>query len=240
MTAGKNANRFRLSKSKVAAFEHCPRRLWLQLHRRDAAVFDPETLKRFAIGHRVGERARDAFRDGILVDEDFQAALVQTRELLLLSQPVPIFEATFQFKDVLIRADILEPDGAGAWRAIEVKASSRVRSYQLADLATQVWVMLGCGVPIASAYIRHVRGPLKWDCFDADAVQFQDEDVTRQLLPRLKSRAHVVDAARKAIRGDEIKREMGSHCERPFACEFAGHCRRCIELPLLSSLPLQR
>ncbi|MBX9640097.1 MAG: hypothetical protein K2X97_10305, partial [Mycobacteriaceae bacterium] len=47
----------RLSKSKIAAFEHCPRRLWLQIHRRDLAKFDEATLVRFQCGHYVGELA---------------------------------------------------------------------------------------------------------------------------------------------------------------------------------------
>lgn len=229
---------FRLSKSKIASFEHCPRRLWLQFHRRDAAHFDQDTLKRFQIGHIVGESARAAFRDGILVDDDIETALIQTQDLLARVPPVPIFEATFQFEDVLIRADILEPDGAGAWRAIEVKASSRVKSHQISDLATQVWVMLGCGVPISTAYIRHVHGPMRWDSFDPALVRFQDEDVTRQLVPRLQSRAQVVSEARQVVRGDEVRRETGRHCHRPFSCEFARYCQRCVDLPLLSSVRL--
>ena len=58
----------RLSKSKLAAFEHCPKRLWLQVHRRDTAKFDDATLARFQFGHDVGKKARFLVPDGVLVE----------------------------------------------------------------------------------------------------------------------------------------------------------------------------
>ena len=82
-------------------------------------------------------------------ESDIQAALDKTAELMKRGPIQPIFEATFQHEDVLVRVDILEPDQHGGWQAIEVKASTRVKAYQLADLATQIWVMQGCGVTVS-------------------------------------------------------------------------------------------
>ncbi len=56
---------------------------------------------------------------------------------------------------------------------------------------------------------------------------------TREVLNR-----SMLERKSGTIIGSEIKREMGRHCDRPFACELVRHCRRCIELPLLSSIPL--
>jgi hypothetical protein len=41
---------------------------------------------------------------------DIGAALAQTRQLIDAACAQPMFEATFQHQDVLVRADILEPD----------------------------------------------------------------------------------------------------------------------------------
>ena len=230
------SNRLRLSKSKIAAFEHCPRRLWLQIHRREAGSFSEETLARFRFGHDVGVRATFIIPNGIMVDAkpDIQAALDRTAALIARGPTQPIFEATFQHEDVLVRVDILDPDDQGGWRAIEVKASARVKAYQLADIATQVWVMRSCGVPVSRAVIRHLAPPFSWRRPDIAAVRFADADVTLPIGRYLKTRAAIAAEARRAIRGGEVHRAIGAHCTRPFACEFARHCREVRDLPLLA------
>lgn len=232
-----SASKYRLSKSKIAAFEHCPRRLWLQIHRREASRFDAQTLARFQFGHDVGRQARLAVPGGIMVDAepDIQAALDKTAELMKRGPIQPIFEATFQHEDVLVRVDILEPDQHGGWQAIEVKASTRVKAYQLADLATQIWVMQGCGVAVSQAIIRHLIGPTARNRSDMSSLRFQDANVTVPIRRHLLRRAATVLAARKAVRGVEIHRTIGIHCQRPFACEFEAHCTLAATLPLFAT-----
>ena len=66
----------RLSKSRLLAYRQCPRRLWLEIHRRDLLEVTAAQQARFDAGHAVGEIARrladpegvgllfDAQRDG--------------------------------------------------------------------------------------------------------------------------------------------------------------------------------
>ena len=61
-----------LSKSKIAAFEHCPKRLWLQVHRRELGHVDEKTQALFAAGHKVGELARAELPSGMLIDNDYR------------------------------------------------------------------------------------------------------------------------------------------------------------------------
>lgn len=221
------STKLRLSKSKIAAFEHCPKRLWLQVHRREERHFEEDTLRRFTFGHAVGERACEQIPDGILVEAvpDIQAAIDRTRELLSAQPPAPIFEATFQHEDVLVRVDILQPDGQGGWIAIEVKATSRVRDYHLSDLATQIWVMRGCGVRISSAIIRHVSGRINWTNLDASIVCFRDTDVSQMIEALVAGRQDIVEQARKNVRSQQPAISTGIHCIRPLACEFQHFCR---------------
>jgi CRISPR/Cas system-associated exonuclease Cas4 (RecB family) len=230
--------RYRLSKSKIAAFEHCPRRLWLQVHRRDQASFNADTLGRFQFGHDVGAKAVHLTPGGVMVDTglDMQAALARTAELLHKQPARPIFEATFQHQDVLVRVDILEPDGRDGWRAIEVKASTRVKAYQLADIATQVWVMRGCGLVVREAVIRHLKPPFSWHRPDILAVRFADTDVTLQIARYLRTRGAIAHRARSALEGPEVRRETGTHCERPFSCEFHRYCKRAETLPMFAAI----
>ena len=100
--------KLRLSKSKIAAFEHCPRRLWLQVHRPELAQFSENTLALFKCGHFVGDLARRRYSQGHLVAEGHHqvpAAIVHTHELLTAKVRLPIFEAAFERDGVIIRAD---------------------------------------------------------------------------------------------------------------------------------------
>lgn len=150
--------RFGLSKSKITMFEQCPKRLWLSVHRPALAEHDEGAEARFATGHEVGAIACALLPDGVMVEAepDLSAALATTQALLDGGRDRPIFEATLQHDGVLVRIDVLEPDGTDGWRMAEVKSSTKAKDYHLGDLATQLWVARNVGLPINSAAIRHI------------------------------------------------------------------------------------
>jgi hypothetical protein len=216
----------RLSKSKIAAFEHCPRRLWLQVYRHELARFDASTLRLFEAGHLVGELARLQFNEGTLVSEghrEVAAALTRTFQLVRAPNQMPIFEAAFQRSGVIIRADILEPDGWGGWRLIEVKNSASVKPYQLLDVATQAWALRGNPICVSSVIIRHLERPLR-NPADAVRIRFVNQDVTAEIKPIIARRTATVHRARAVLQAGEPDVKPGSHCIRPFRCEFRTHC----------------
>jgi CRISPR/Cas system-associated exonuclease Cas4 (RecB family) len=215
----------RLSKSKIAALEHCPRRLWLQVHRRELGQFDEGTLALFQCGHYVGELARHRYAQGYLVAEDhlqIPAAIARTQELLAATIRVPIFEAAFERDGVIIRADILEPDNWGGWRLIEVKNARDVRSYQVRDVATQAWVIQGNALCLSAAIVRHVERPLRATSRNP-TVRFVDADVTTEAQRLVKDRQAIVNQARSVLEGGEPGTKPSGHCARP-SCEFRQHC----------------
>lgn len=229
----RSGRRLGLSKSKMATFEHCPKRLWLQVHRPEEAVIDDATRAVFASGHEVGELACTLCHGGIMVeaDPDISAALHRTAELLASDHPLPMFEATFMHEDVVVRVDIMEPDLEGRWRVVEVKSTSSVKKYQLSDLATQIWVMRGCEVPIASAAIRHIdRNFLLLKAGDYRGL-FNDVEVSDLIEPIVESRSEAVAAARETLRKPEPQRDVGEHCNKPFSCEFQLYCHQGREEP---------
>lgn len=215
-----------LSKSKISAFEQCPKRLWLSVHRPELAQFDEGAELRFAAGHEVGAAACSLVSDGIMVeaDPDLAAAVARTRELLDAGHDAAIFEATFQHDGVLVRVDILEPDGAGGWRIAEVKSSTKAKDYHLGDLATQVWTVRNAGLSISSAAIRHVDSGFVLTRQGDWQGLFQDVELLDTIEPITADRELVVAAARETLAGPEPAVEVGAHCSAPFACEFAGYC----------------
>ena len=85
----------------------------------------------FAAGNQVGEVAKQVFGsdDGVEIpySRGLNEALGQTAELVTNGHDAPIYEATFQYDSVLVRADVLLPLEDGGWRAIEVKAAASVK-----------------------------------------------------------------------------------------------------------------
>ncbi|HQQ69476.1 MAG TPA: DUF2779 domain-containing protein, partial [Alicycliphilus sp.] len=106
-----------LSKSKLLAFRQCPKRLWLEVHQPEAREDSGATLASFAVGHQVGDIARQIYdpeQRGQLIDpqaEGFVAAFARTQALLRSRQP--IFEAGFRAGGALAFADVLLPTRDG-------------------------------------------------------------------------------------------------------------------------------
>lgn len=146
-----------LSKSRIIAWKQCPKRLWLQIHRRDLLEVSDDTEHRFQIGYEVGEVAQGFYPTGILIEDedDLSAALKSTKAAMEAYPDLPIFEATFQHDGVLVRADLLLPTAAG-YRMAEVKSSTSVKPYHIDDCAVQAWVVKQNNIPLASIELAHI------------------------------------------------------------------------------------
>lgn len=218
---------WRLSKSKLSTFQHCPRRLWLQVHRRELAIIDSWSQRLFESGHRIGELARFQVPNGILIDPDPQhliGALAATSEAL--QQGRPLFEPAFMREGIVVRVDILYPQFAGSWKLVEVKNSGAVRPHQLRDVASQAWVLAGNGVKLSSLSIRLPRQVLRPGRRPQPTPSFIDFDVTEAASPLMGEVPVVAALARRTLDGPEPDRPVGPHCTHPFRCEFRQHCAR--------------
>ena len=203
-----------LSKSRIAAFEQCPKRLWLAVHRSDLAVVDAGAKMRFGVGHEAGAIACSLYPHGVMIeaDPDLAAALESTRTLLASGNADVVFEATFAHDGILVRVDIIEKDGAGGWRVAEVKSSTSVKDYHVGDLATQLWVMSRCGVTVSSAAIRHIDNSFVLKHVGDYAGLFIDAALGDDVETAVCGRAEVIAAARLALVGPEPTHPTGDHC----------------------------
>ena len=142
-----------LSKSRIMLARQCPKLLYLDRNHPELANISSSTEAAFAIGHAVGDIAQQIYGndDAVLIqhEDGLGSALRQTEKLMKAGPSVPIFEATFQYDDVLVRVDVLLPDG-NAWRVVEVKASTSVKEDHHIDCALQAWVIHGLGYPIST------------------------------------------------------------------------------------------
>jgi hypothetical protein len=214
-----------LSKSRLTAFMQCPKRLWLEMHKPELRVDSLQAHRHFAVGHTVGALACAAYPEGILIapDNNLTDALQQTETLIRTGSRRPLFEATFRYQEVLVRVDLLLPTPTG-WHMAEVKSTGSAKDYQLEDVATQVWVARGVGVPIVTATIRHLNTQFIYQTADDYRGLFIDTPVDEAIAPRVAQRLAIVEAAKATARGLEPVRAIGEHCDSPVECPFKAYC----------------
>ena len=121
---------------------------------------------------------------------------------------------------------MIEPLEEGSWHLAEVKSSGSAKDTQISDVATQVWIMREAGLPLARAAVRHIDTSFVLSTSGDYRGLLKDTDVTLQVEPRIARRPEIVARARAVLEGPEPDRDMGSHCDEPYACEFKSYCRR--------------
>ncbi len=225
------SRQFKLSKSRLLAFRQCPKRLWLQTHRPELAEVDSTASALMANGTAVGEVFRSLYSNGVLIDdESLGDALVSTREAQINAPDRPIFEATFEANDVLVRIDLLAPSLAG-YHLVEVKSSASVKNYHLDDAAIQTWVAQAAGVPVTRTAIAHIDGSFIYSGDQQYQGLFVEKTIDRQIADRLPQVIHWVRDAQNMLAGDEPTIGAGHQCDEPFACPFLTYCAPIVNGP---------
>ena len=221
-----------LSKSRIALFEQCAKRLWLSVYRPEQARESDGTRRMFRVGHEVGAAACALYPDGIEIygGKGIANAAEVTAAVLLREPPVPLFEATFLRAGVVVRVDIMIPDGDG-WHVVEVKSTTSVKLYQRADLATQLWVLNGCGVNVTRASIRVIDRTFVLHAHGDHHGLFVDEPAGEGVALLMAGRGEVVADAVAALAGSEPSIDIGAHCTIPFQCSFDQYCRKHLPAP---------
>ena len=181
----------------------------------------------FDRGTKVGELARQLYPGGInaghSLPQHWEEAIRYTSELVARGYPV-IYEAGFQYDDVLCFVDILVRV-PGGWHAFEVKSSSNLSNVYQLDTALQYYVMKNCGLPLEAIDVvllnnHYVRsGPL-----DIQSL-FIKHPMTRHAERLQKRVGEKLAELRKVLsRTDVPQVGIGPQCTDPYACDFMGYC----------------
>ncbi len=220
-----------LSKSRILSGWQCRKRLWLEIHDPEKAVTTPSAERAFAIGHQVGDAARQLFPDGVLIgpedpDEmpNLRAALRETQEHLAAPGPLTLFEATFEHEGVLVRCDVLLRDGDGRIRLVEVKASTKVKPVNHIDCAVQAWVLEGNGLRPDRIELAHIDNRFVYPGGGDYSGLFAFEDLTGKVLPVVPNVPDWVRDHRDLLAGPVPDIAIGPQCRNPWDCPFLLHC----------------
>ncbi len=242
-----------LSKSRFQFGLQCLKRLYLECYNRELADKVSDSLQAvFDTGNAVGEKARERFPGGRLVEESYlehAKAVVATRTLLADSSIPSLYEAAVDFEGIRARFDILVRRDGQRFDLVEVKSSTSVKDEHITDVAIQLYAAEGCGIPIDRAYLMHLNREYVYRGGEYDLEQlFTLEDVTGDA--RVYLAQSVPGALAEMWETLELDAapdiDTGKHCNRPYTCSFFGHCHKAepehsvMQLPRLSDSLLER
>lgn len=217
-----------LSKSKLTSADRCLKKLYLSVHQPKSAVLSDDASVAIRNGDLVGEMAKQIYSTAnskeIALQHDRQAMVRETAGLIEDGADFPIFEATFEHEGVLVRVDVLLPDGDG-WRAVEIKGSTKLKKEHKIDCAIQWWVMRGAGLPINSIALGHVNNKTFIYQGDGDYTGLiVEQDLTENSEKLSSSVPQLVEDARAALEGPAPDTGVGGYCTQPYKCDFRHVC----------------
>ena len=222
-----NTDKPYLSKSKLISAWQCKKKLYLEVHNPELAETSSMAESLFATGNQVGDIAKEVFgtTDGVEIPftRDLSEAIRATTDLTANGYKIPVYEATFQYDEVLVRVDVLLPVDNG-WRAIEVKAAASVKAHHEMDCAIQYWVLRNVGLDIRSISLAHVNNQFVYQGDGDYQGLLVEEDMTSTALHLQGEIVELVSEARTAIVGAVPNMPVGGHCHSPNECAFVSNC----------------
>lgn len=215
-----------LSKGLVIRGMMCHKSLYLHKYRPELRDELPDEAEmRFENGYRIGDLALELFPGGEMVPYDdisFSGQIEKTASLIR-EGCVTVYEASFFFNDVFVKADILHK-GEDGWEIVEVKSSTGVKEYHILDAAVQYHVITGCGLPVSRVCVVHVNNEyVRAGDIDVKGL-FHMEDITPVIQEKQADIIEEIRRQRIMLKGDEPAIDIGPHCGMFYPCDFEGHC----------------
>ena len=220
------ANITDLSKTRYCKGVQCPKILWLDAYKPEVGenVLSEQVMKN---GNAVGDLARPYFGAFSLVDFSYnkQEMTGQTAQYIRDGAET-IAEAAFLTDGLYCAVDLLHRNGDG-WDIIEVKSSTHLTDIYIEDIAFQYYVLTRCGMEVKRVHNLHLNG----DYVLHGALDLRELFVLEDVTDAVRRKYDDVERKIAAIRAyvsvtEEPEREIGLHCENPYACAYQTYCWR--------------
>jgi hypothetical protein len=215
-----------LSKSLFVRGVRCHKSLYLHKYRPELKdEVSADTERGFEIGFEIGDLAQELFPGGVIVPYDglSHEEQIEMTASLISKGCKTIYEATFFYNGVFIKADILH-HGDNGWDVYEVKASTEVKDYHLPDASVQYYVITGTGLPVSRVFVVHVNNQyVRQGEIEVDKLFFK-EDITTIVKEKQAFVVEEIKRQRAMLKGDEPIIDIGPQCNKYYPCDFIGHC----------------
>uniref|UniRef100_A0A7V2ZHC8 DUF2779 domain-containing protein n=1 Tax=Ignavibacterium album TaxID=591197 RepID=A0A7V2ZHC8_9BACT len=219
-----------LSKSSFIRGIQCEKHLYLyKYHYEEMDELSEMQKAIFKRGTEVGILAQKLFPNGINLSPeshtDYNKAIAET-EIQIKSGREILYEAAFQFDEVLSVADILVNKKSGL-KVYEVKSSTSVTDVYLLDAALQYWVIKNSGYKVNDFSIVYINNQyVRKGELDLNQL-FVIESVLEEIIPLQKFVGENIERLKKVLSQSEIpKIDIGEHCYNPYVCGFYNYCRK--------------
>jgi hypothetical protein len=228
-----------LSKSDLASYRQCPRKLWLEHHRPDLIPQnDPTLWRRANDGNIVGAKARELLGQNAIWPkggDDPAAAATAAAARLSANPGQPAVEFPMFRDGLYARADALIPAPSGGYVLRETKASTfplkpdkvtpkPPEEHHLDDLAIQAWVYQASGWPLAGAELNLLDNRWRYPGDGDYSGLFRQLRVTADVLRRMSEVPTWHAASQHVLAGAMPNIQTGRQCSEPYACPFHDHC----------------
>ena len=221
-----------LSKSLYIKGLQCKKALWLKKYKPE--VLTPPSdhlLAVFEIGNEVGDLACKLFPEGKEVP--YKSNKIELTQKLLNEGIKDIFEAAFEFDDILVLVDILHQKKDGSFEIYEVKSSTWNQKKTIDDIykyihdvSVQHYVLNKLGYNVSDCFITllntdYVMGPN----IDYKGL-FTSINVTQQVLDLNTEISSNIKDLRKTLENvqNEPNIDIGWHCKNPYECDAHEYC----------------
>ena len=218
----------RISKSTFIRGLQCEKSLYLYKHHYQLKDPTPSSIQAvFDQGTNIGILAQELFPNGVDASPENHFKMVEsvgkTQDFISQGKTI-IYEATFQYNNVLAALDILVKDEEG-WKAYEVKSSTKVSETYIKDAAIQYYTITNSGIDLKDISIVHINNQYTRDG-ELDLNQlFTIESVYDQVLEFLPRIPNEVRRLKNVIESPEVPSvDIGNHCSDPYDCDFKGTC----------------
>lgn len=225
-----------LSKSKYIRGLQCERALWLDVHEPRLARYTAEQMRRFDRGRDFEYAFKSRFPDGIDLSAELGRNVdlypARTAELLDLrpcsAAKTVLFEAGFQFDDVLVLADVVCQREDGSLDIYEVKSGTTLSDTYRRDAALQHYVISHCRrVNSFSIVYNGLDGVNGANGQGGQDGRFAIVALTAELAAEGDRTAANIAGMKTIVRATaEPDTPTGQHCLTPYACPYQQHCQQ--------------
>ncbi len=214
-----------LTKTQILAGLRCEKSLYFALHHPERA--QPTASAAAVTGQVVERHARLVFPAGTLIVRGASGVdpFQQTAQYLQDPTVRTLFEAAVRDEQVSVFVDVLERTGT-RWNLIEIKAGTRVQERHIDDVAVQALVLTRAGIALNGIYLMHIDNAFIYRGGHDYRGLFAREDITDRVQRHLATISRKIDELLAVATGPEPVRHVGSHCKRPYFCEFRAYCER--------------
>ena len=223
-----------LSKSKYIRGLQCDRALWLDVFNPRLARYTAEQMRRFDRGRDFEYAFKALFPDGIDLSAELKRNVdlypERTAQLLDKGDGAVLFEAGFQYDDVLVLADVVRQREDGTLDIYEVKSGAALSDTYRRDAALQHYVISHCrrvnSFSIVYNGLDGVNGANGQGGQDGQDGPFAIVDLTAELAAEGDRIAANIAEMKTIVRATaEPDTPTGQHCLTPYACPYQHYCQ---------------